>query len=77
MGPLSPSDTTLIERARDLIANSVMSELTKEDSQSQTEFQNSVRHHIVAFSQHIHVCLLVLDKLMDIYNSSFSIADKK
>lgn len=61
----------MITRARDVVANSIMAEIAKEDPQGQTEYQDAVRHHIVAFLQRLRVSLLVLDKLMDTYNTPF------
>lgn len=69
-GLLPASDYSMIVRARNVISDSIMAEIAKEDPLGQTEFENTVRHHVVAFSQRIHVSLLVLDKLMEIYNSS-------
>jgi hypothetical protein len=61
----------MISRARNAVADSVIAELTKEDPHGDAEFQNAVRQHVVAFSHRIRVCLLVLDKLMEAYNSFF------
>lgn len=66
---LDGSDGDMITRARDVVANSIMAEIAKEDPQGQTEYQDAVRHHIVAFLQRLRVSLLVLDKLMDTYNT--------
>jgi hypothetical protein len=60
----------MIVRARNVITDSVMNEIAKEDPHGHAEYQNAVRHHIVAFAQRLRVCLLVLDKLMESYNSA-------
>ena len=59
-----------IERSRNIISDSVMTEIAQEDIRGQTEFENAVRHHIVSFYQRIRVSLTALDNLMEIYNSS-------
>ena len=68
---LHTTDLNMISHARNAVANSVIAKLTKEDPYGDAEFQNAVRHHVVAFSHRSHVCLLMLDKLMEAYNSSF------
>jgi hypothetical protein len=68
-GTFDASDHDIIERARAVIADSVMLELGKEDPLSQEELRNAARHQVVAFTQKIRVCLLVLNKLMDFYTS--------
>jgi hypothetical protein len=67
---LNGSDVDLINRARDVIANSVMAEIAKEDPQGNTEYQDAIRHQIVAFFQRIRLSLLVLDTLMEAFNDS-------
>ena len=67
---LKGPDIDLIARSRDVIANSVMAEIAKEDPQGHTEYQDAVRHQIVAFFQRIRLSLLVLDTLMEAYNAS-------
>jgi hypothetical protein len=62
----------MVTRARDVITHSVMAEIAKEDPQGQAEYQDAVRHHIIAFFQRLRICLFVLDKLMEIYNVSRS-----
>lgn len=67
---LNKMDLDNVERARDVITNSVMAEITQEHPFGQTEFENAVRYQIISFSQRINVCLVVLDKLMETFNSS-------
>ena len=67
---LNNSDVDHITRARDIVANSVMAEIIKEDPQGHTEYQDAVRHQIVAFLQRIRLSLMVLDTLMEAYNAS-------
>ena len=67
---LNNSDIDHITRARDIVANSVMAEITREDPQGHTEFQDAVRHQIVALFQRLRLSLLVLDTLMEAYNAS-------
>lgn len=67
---LGKADIDFVTRARDVVANSVMNEISKEDPQGDEEYKDAVRHHIVANFQRIKVLLLVLDTLMEAYNSS-------
>jgi hypothetical protein len=67
---LSTTDLNIVDRARDVIANSVMAEIAQEDPQGADEYKNSVRHHIVGFFQRIRVSLLVLDTLLAAYNAA-------
>lgn len=67
---ISPTDFTMVLRARNVTADAIIAEIAREDPLGQTEFENIVRHQVVAFSQRIHISLLVLDKLMDIYNTA-------
>ena len=67
---LNTSDVDLIAHARDVVTNSVMAEVAKEDPQGQSEYQDAIRHQVVAFFQRIRLSLLVLDTLMEEYNSS-------
>lgn len=47
-----------------------MAEISKEDPQGQEEFKDAVRHSIVGVFQRLRVLLLVLDTLMENYNST-------
>lgn len=51
-----------------------MAEIAQEFPDGRNEFENAIRYHIVSFSQRINVCLLVLDKLMEIFNSSHTVS---
>jgi hypothetical protein len=67
---LNRSDTDLVSRARDVVANSIMAEIANEDLQGHAEYQDAVRHQIVAVFQRLRLFLLVLDTLMETYNTS-------
>jgi hypothetical protein len=67
---LGKADIDFVTRARDVVTNSVMTEISKEDPQGDEEFKNAVRHHIVANFQRLRILLLILDTLMEAYNSS-------
>lgn len=67
---LNTTDFALVARARDVVANSVMAEIAKEDPQGHEEFKDAVRHHIISIFQRLRLLLLVLDTLMKSYNSS-------
>jgi hypothetical protein len=47
-----------------------MLEIAKEDPQGREEYQNAVRHQVVANFQRLRVLLFVLDALMKAYNAS-------
>jgi hypothetical protein len=66
---LNGPDKDVIAHARDVVANSLMTEITKEDPQGQAEYKDAVRHQVVATFQRIRVLLLVLDTLMETYNA--------
>ena len=63
-------DKDFVERARDVVSNSIMSEIAQEDPQGHNEYKDAVRHHIVATFQRLRLLLLVLDHLVEIYNAS-------
>ena len=67
---LNRTDIDYVSRARDVVANSIMAELAKEDPQGDSEFQDAVRHQIVGIFQRLRLLLLVLDTLMEAYNAS-------
>jgi hypothetical protein len=47
-----------------------MMEIAKEDPQGHAEFQDAVRHQIVATYQRLRILLMILDTLMEKYNAS-------
>jgi hypothetical protein len=67
---LGQADIDYVTRARDIIAHLVMTEISKEDPQGHEEYKDAVRHHIVANFQRLRILLLLLDTLMEAYNSS-------
>ncbi|KAF8816870.1 hypothetical protein BYT27DRAFT_7247755 [Phlegmacium glaucopus] len=69
-GFLTASDLDIIERARNIVTDSIMAEIGHEDPQGHIEFEHAVRHQIVSFCQRIRASLLVVDHLMVIYNTS-------
>lgn len=72
IGVLSDLDRDSLARARELITNSVMSEIQHEDPHGQSSFENAVRHQIVASCQRIRILLLVTDQLMAMYNDAIT-----
>jgi len=66
---LNGPDKDVVAHAREVVSNSIMSEIAKEDPQGQAEYQDAVRHQVVATFQRIRVLLLVLDTLMETYNA--------
>jgi hypothetical protein len=73
-GAINDPDRKSVNRARDIVSNAVISELINEDSQAQDAFTGSLRHQIVANCQHLRVHLLLVDRLMTLYNESASSA---
>ena len=73
-GAINDPDRKSVNRARDIVSNAVISELIDEDSQAQEAFTGSLRHQIVSNCQHLRVYLLVIDRLMALYNESVSSA---
>lgn len=67
---LNKTDCDLVTRARDVVANSVMAEIAKEDPQGAGEYQDALRHQIVSIFQRLRLHILVLDTLMGAYNAS-------
>jgi hypothetical protein len=67
---LNGSDVDLVARARDVVTNSIMAEITKEDPQGHAEYQDAVRHQVVATFQRLRLHVLVLDTLMEAYKAS-------
>lgn len=67
---LDGTDTNLVARARDVVADPVMVEISKEDPQGNAEYIDAVRHQVVATFQRLRLQLFVLDKLMETYNGS-------
>ena len=64
------ADKDIVNRARDVVANSIMTEITREDPQGQMEYQDAVRHQVVSIFQRLRLSLQVLDTLMEAYNAS-------
>ena len=71
---LNPADLDMVICTRNVITNSVMAEIAQEFPDGRNEFKNAIHYHIVSFSQRINVCLLVLDKLIEIFNSSHMVS---
>jgi hypothetical protein len=67
---LNSVDRDMVNRARDIAANTLMSDLAKEDPQAETEYQDAVRHQIVASFQRLRLYLLMLDTLLEAYNAA-------
>ena len=67
---LNSFDQELVSNARDVVVNSVMAEITKEDPHGEETFKDAVRLQVVATFQRLRLHLLVLDNLMEIYNTA-------
>jgi len=63
-------DKASIKRARNLLADSIMTEILHKNPQDHAGFKDSIHHHIVLFCQCLRVTLVILDKLMTVYNTS-------
>lgn len=69
-GGFSAIDRDAIKRARDILADTTMSEIIDEDSKAQESFNDSLRHQIVITCQRLHVHLHLIDRLMVLYNQA-------
>jgi hypothetical protein len=67
---LNGTDKDIVTRARDVVTNSIMSEIAKDDPQGKEEYKDAVRHQIVSAFQRLRLFLFILDTLVEIYNSS-------
>lgn len=67
---LNGSDIEFVTRARDIVAHSVLADITKEDPHGHDEYQDALRHQVVAVFQRLRLSLFVLDTLMEAYNNS-------
>jgi hypothetical protein len=47
-----------------------MLEIIQENPRGGNEYENAVRFHIISFTQRISVSLAILDKLMELFNTS-------
>ena len=65
-----------IRRARDILADSIMSEIINEDPQSQAAFKDSLHHQIVITCQRLRVYLHLVDRLMALFNQVFVLSAK-
>ena len=60
----------IVIRGRDVVANSIMAELAKDDPLGTIEYQDAIRHQVVTIFQHLRLHLLLLDTLMEAFNAS-------
>jgi len=67
---LNNSEVDLVARSRNMVSNSTMLEIAREDPQGLAEYKDAVRQNIVAIFQRLRVLLLVLDTLVEAYNTS-------
>ena len=67
---LKGSEISLVTRARDVVSNSVMAELAKDDPQGLSEYRDAVRHEVVSVFQRLRILSAVLDSLMEAYTAS-------
>jgi hypothetical protein len=67
---LNDVDKDLVIRARDVVTNPIMSEISKEDPQGHAEYQDAIRHQVISVFQRLRVSLSILDTLLEAYNAS-------
>ena len=49
-----------------------MSEIQHKDPNAQESFEDAVRHQIVKICQDLHISLLIIDRLMHMYNDAIT-----
>ena len=67
---LNVSDSLLVDRARDVVNNHTMADVSKDDPNGDAEYTDHVRQYIVSVFQRLRVTLLVLDTLLEAYHAS-------
>ena len=75
LAPISQPEFDTIRRARDTISNTVMVDLINEDADSsETSYRNSLRRQILDGCASLRVNLISIDRLMECFNKSITIA---
>ena len=75
LAPMSQPEFDTIRRARDTISNTVIVDLINEDADSsETSYRNSLRHQILDGCASLRVNLISIDRLMECFNKSITIA---
>ena len=67
---ISFDDQRVIRHARDAIANTLIQQITTGDSTHQESFREAIRHQIVVISQRLRVDLVMIDRLLFVYNET-------
>ena len=60
------------KRAYDLVSNEVMYDIQQEYPSAQTSFEETVHQQIVLGCQRLRITLVIIDKLMNMYNDAVS-----
>ena len=60
----------VIRHARDVIADALIQQITTGDSTHQESFREAIRHQIAVISQRLHVDLVMIDRLLFVYNET-------
>lgn len=62
-------DRTIVRRARDVVTDATMAEIMDEEPNGPLAFRDAVRQQILVLRTHLHISLVVIDKLMALANS--------
>lgn len=62
-------DHTIVRRARDVVTDATMAEIMDEEPNGPLAFRDAVRQQILVLRTHLHISLVVIDKLMALANS--------
>ena len=67
---ISFDDQTVIRHARDIIADALIQQITTGDSTHQESFREAIHHQITVISQRLRVDLVMIDRLLFVYNET-------
>ena len=67
---ISFDDRRVIKHTRDVIADSLIQQITTGDSTHQESFREAIRHQIAVISQCLRVDLVMIDRLLFVYNET-------
>src|SRR5271155_6040245 len=67
---ISFDDQSVIRHARDIIADPLVQQITTANSTLQESFREAIRHQIAIISQRLRVDLVMIDRLLFVYNET-------
>ena len=62
-------DRQLIQQARDVVIDTTMDEIMREEPHGPSAFRDAVRQQILALCTRLRISLFIMDKLMALANS--------